>query len=244
MKIQIVKDYNEMSCKTAQIIADEIRKKPDLIMALPTGGTPAGTLNELVKIYQDGGLDFSRVVSFNIDEYVSLKPDNPQSYYYYLNEYLYRHVNIKIENTFVPNVLERDTQKACKDYDALIAELGDWDIVLLGIGNDGHIGFNLPEAELFANTHIENLNEDTIQANSRFFERLEEVPRQAMTSGVGIILKAKKIVLIANGENKAGAIAKLINQPVITPWLPASLLWLHRDVTIIIDEAAAELCIK
>lgn|GEM_PF-149911 len=240
MKVHIVKDYEEMSNKAAQIIAEEIRKKPNLVMALPTGGTPTGTLAELVRMHREGGLDFSDVISLNIDEYIPLKPDNPQSYYYYLNEYLYKHVNIKPENTYVPNVVDSDLQKACKEYDELIDKLGDLDFILLGIGNDGHIGFNMPGPELIANTHIENLNEDTIKANSRFFDNINEVPKQALTSGVGIILRAKKIVLIANGKNKAEAIDRLLNQQVINPMLPASLLWLHRDVTVIIDEEAAQ----
>ncbi|HHW01300.1 MAG TPA: glucosamine-6-phosphate deaminase [Thermoanaerobacterales bacterium] len=241
MDLIIEKNYEDMSRRAATIIADEIRKKPNLVMALPTGGTPLGTFEELVRMHREKNLDFSSAISFNIDEYVPLKPDNPQSYYYYMNENLYKKTNIKPENTFVPNVLDKDVEKVCREYENNISRCGGLDFILLGIGNDGHIGFNEPDDELFAYTHLANLSESTIKANSRFFSSPDEVPTQAITMGVGTILKAKKIVLIASGENKAAIVNKFLNSSVVTPQLPASFLLLHRNVTVIIDEAAAAL---
>ena len=242
MEFVIKKTYEDMSSAAADIIAGVIRQKPGTVIALPTGSTPVGTLEKLVSLHKNEGLDFSKAVSFNIDEYVPLAKDNPQGYYYYLYHYFYKHINIDINNTFVPDVLTEDVDKACSDYTALLNRHGNLDIIFLGIGTDGHIGFNLPhENKLQVFTHLQQMNEETIKANSRFFDSIEDVPKQAITMGIGNILSARKIVLVANGENKAQTIAKLSRQKTIETMFPASMLLLHDDVTVILDEAAAKL---
>lgn len=237
MKNIITKDYQEMSQLTARIIADEIKKKPNMAFAIPTGGTPIGTLQELVNIYNKEKLDFSKLKCFNIDEYVSLEKEHEQSYYYFLNHYLYQKTNISPSNTYVPNVFN-DLEKECHDYEKIIQEHGNFDFILLGIGEDGHIGFNEPQALHQAYCHVQKLDQSTIEANSRFFEKKEEVPKHAITLGMATILKSKKIVLIANGKKKANVIKKLLSTQEINPLFPASFLLLHNDVTIICDQDA------
>ena len=195
---------------------------------------------ELIKMYQDGELDFSKIKTVNLDEYVGLNPEHEQSYRHFMNENLFNHVNININNTIVPNGLAQDLNAECKEYDKKIEELGGIDVQLLGVGNNSHIAFNEPDKELSSGTHVITLTEDTIKANSRFFDTIDEVPKRAITMGLGEIMKAKKIVLIASGESKAEAIKGLFSGKITTE-NPASMLQMHRDVTVIVDKAAAKL---
>ncbi len=240
MKIIIVKDYNEMSIKGGEIIASLIDRKPEAILGLATGSTPEGLYKELIRLYEEGKLDFSKVTSVNLDEYYGLKGDHPQSYRYFMNEKLFNHINIDKARTYVPNGVAEDVEKECRDYDKRIQELGGIDLQLLGIGNNGHIAFNEPEEELSYGTHLTDLTESTITANSRFFDTLEEVPKRALTMGIGSIMKAKSILLIASGEGKAEAIKELVSGKITTK-SPATMLQVHHDVTLIVDEAAASL---
>ncbi len=242
MKFIIKETYEEISSTAANIIADIIREKPEAVVALPTGSTPVGALEKLADTHQKEGLDFSRVTSFNIDEYVPLPKDDPQGYYYYLYHHLYKKINIDLNKTYVPDVLAEDTEKACADYNEKLGQCGGLDVIFLGIGTDGHIGFNLPHKnKLQAFTHLQQMNEETIKANSRFFDSIEDVPKQAITMGIANILQARKIVLVANGQGKAQIVAKLSRQKTLETDFPASMLLLHKDVTVILDKAAAQM---
>ncbi len=244
MKILIEKDYDLASAQAASLIAEEIRKNPSFVAALPTGGTPLGTYRELTRQHQEEGLSFKGVTAFNIDEYEGMSPDDPNGYYYFLHDNLYRHVDIAPENTHVEDVRAADIQEACLRYEEAIRQAGGLDMAFLGIGNDGHIGFNEPGEGIQSITHLTDLTEETIQANARFFSSIDEVPRRAVTVGLGTIMKAKKLILLATGENKAEIMAALLGSSAITTRLPASVLWLHSDVTVIMDEAAASLIKK
>jgi len=240
VKLIIARDYEEMSKKAAQIIAEEIKKKPNLVLGLATGGTPVGTYRELVKMYKNGEVDFSRVITFNLDEYLGLSPDDERSYHYYMYSNFFNHVNVKPENIHIPNGVAEDIDEECRRYDEAIEKAGGIDLQLLGIGVNGHIGFNEPGDELLTATHVTNLAPDTIKANARFFESIDEVPKKAITVGLGTIMKAKKIILLASGREKAKIMAELLDEDAVSTKVPASFLLLHRDVTIIMDEEAAE----
>lgn len=237
MKIYRTKDYDEMSKKAAHIIAAQIVLKPDCVLGLATGSTPVGTYKNLVEWYKNGDLDFSTLSSCNLDEYRGLSPENDQSYRYFMNTNLFDHVNIRKDHTFVPDGQEADSNKACQMYEQIIQDLGGIDLQLLGLGHNGHIGFNEPAEEFPKITHCVDLTESTIQANKRFFEKESDVPRQAYTMGIGTIMSAKKILIVVSGEDKAEILNKIINGP-ITPQVPASILQLHPDVTIVADNAA------
>lgn len=237
MKFYCGEDYKAMSRITANIISAQIIMKPDCVLGLATGSSPEGTYAQLVEWYKKGDLDFSQVTSVNLDEYRGLSGDNDQSYRYFMNTHLFDHVNIDKSRTFVPNGLEPDSEKACREYDAVVEATGGVDLQLLGIGHNGHIGFNEPAKEFCKNTQCVDLTESTIEANKRFFEKEEDVPRQAYTMGIGTIMRAKKILLVASGEGKADIIAKAFTGP-ITPEVPASILQLHNDVTVVCDKAA------
>lgn len=237
MKFYCGEDYKAMSRIAANIISAQIIMKPDCVIGLATGSSPEGTYAQLVERYKKGDLDFSQITSVNLDEYRGLSGDNDQSYRYFMNTHLFDHVNINKSRTFVPNGLEPDSEKACSEYDAVIEATGGVDLQLLGIGHNGHIGFNEPAKEFCKNTQCVNLTESTIEANKRFFEKEEDVPRQAYTMGIGTIMRAKKILLVASGEGKADIIAKAFTGP-ITPEVPASILQLHNDVTVVCDKAA------
>lgn len=237
MTIYEAKDYQDMSKKAANIIAAQIIMKPDAVLGLATGSTPVGAYEGLVEKYKKGELDFSKVTSVNLDEYKGLPGDNDQSYRYFMNTNLFDHVNINKERTFVPNGLEEDSEKACSEYNDIIDSVGGIDLQLLGIGGNGHIGFNEPDEVFHAKTHCVDLTESTIQANARFFESMDEVPKQAYTMGIQNIMGAKKILLVASGEGKAKALYDSVCGP-ITPKVPASVLQLHNDVVIVADEAA------
>ena len=231
------KDYNDMSRKAANIISAQVIMKPHAVLGLATGSTPVGAYKQLVEWYNKGDLDFANVTSVNLDEYKGLSPENDQSYRYFMNTNLFNHVNINKERTFVPNGLEPDSEKACAAYNEIIRSVGGIDLQLLGLGNNGHIGFNEPGAAFEKETHCVDLTESTIQANKRFFEKVEDVPTQAYTMGIKNIMAAKKILLVATGSAKADALYKSLYGP-ITPKVPASILQLHPDLTVVADEDA------
>lgn len=241
MRIYITKDYAEMSRKAANIISAQIILKPDSLLGLATGSTPIGAYRQLVEWYEKGDLDFKEVVTVNLDEYKGLGPDNPQSYAYYMEDKLFKKVNIKPENTHLPDGLNNDTEDACNKYNELLEELGEQDLQLLGLGRNGHIGFNEPDEIFDQNVHCVSLTNSTIEANKRFFEAGEEVPKYAYTMGIRSILRSKKILVIASGEDKADAVKKAFFGPV-TPLVPASILQLHDDVILVTDEAAYSKC--
>lgn len=237
MRIIRTKDYDDMSRKAADIIAAQIIMKPDCVLGLATGSTPIGTYSRLVKKYKKGDLDFSGVTSVNLDEYKGLTKENDQSYYYFMNDNLFSKVNIDKSRTFLPDGTETDSEKACREYNQVIADVGGVDLQLLGLGHNGHIGFNEPGPVFEAETHCVDLTDSTIQANKRFFASIDDVPRQAYTMGIKTIMLARKILVVVSGADKA-AIVKKAFFGAITPEVPASVLQLHPDVTIVADEAA------
>ena len=237
MTIYRAKDYQDMSRKAANIISAQMILKPDCVLGLATGSSPVGTYKDLVARYQKGDLDFSNVTTINLDEYKGLGADNDQSYRYYMDRNLFDHVNIDRAKTFVPDGLEMDEEKACRDYNETIAQAGGIDLQLLGLGHNGHIGFNEPKDYFDGETHCVDLTESTIEANKRFFASEADVPRQAYTMGIQNIMQARKILLIVSGPEKADILHRVFHGP-ITPLVPASVLQLHRDVTVIADEAA------
>lgn len=237
MKIYKTKDYDAMSRKAASVIAAQMTLKTDSVLGLATGSTPVGTYKQLIQWYQEGILDFSDITSVNLDEYRGLSPESDQSYRYFMNHNLFDHVNIKKECTYVPDGLEADSETACKKYDEIIEQVGGIDLQILGLGHNGHIGFNEPGDIFEKTTHCVDLTESTIEANKRFFEKEEDVPRQAYTMGIQTIMKAKMILLLVSGEGKAQILRDVICGPV-TPRVPASILQMHPNVIIIADEAA------
>lgn len=237
MKLYRTADYQEMSRTAAMILAAQICLKPDCVLGLATGSTPVGTYEELVRRYQAGHLDFSQVKSANLDEYRGLPRDNDQSYSYFMQKHLFRHVNIRPENTFIPDGIQPDAGAECARYEETLARLGGVDLQILGLGHNGHIGFNEPADTFAQTTHCVELTPSTIEANKRFFEKEEDVPRQAYTMGIGTIMRAKKILLLVSGEGKADILRDVISGPV-TPRVPGSILQFHPDVTVIADEAA------
>ncbi len=239
MQIIIKKDGEEMGKLAAELIAAEMRKKEDMAIAFPTGSTPIKCYEHLVRIHKEEGLDFSKISGFNMDEYIPLPKEHPQSYCYFMRKYLYDQVNFCEENIYVPDVLAEDLQEACAAYTKQIKEKGDFDLILLGIGRDGHIAFNMPAEKSQVYAYVEQLSEKTIQDNARFFGADETVPSQAITLGMNIILNSKKVIMIADGKAKSEAVAAFLNNQEITPQLPASFLWIHPDVTVILDEDAA-----
>ncbi|HCJ76865.1 glucosamine-6-phosphate deaminase [Thermoguttaceae bacterium LCP21S3_D4] len=243
MRIYKAKDYNEMSRKAANIISAQIIMKPDAVLGLATGSSPIGTYKQLIDWYNKGDLDFSEIRSVNLDEYKGLDASNPQSYAYFMRHNLFDSVNIKLENTNIPNGLETDIEKECTRYNNIIKSLGGIDLQLLGIGNNGHIGFNEPGEAFEKETHCVKLTENTIQANARFFSSIDEVPTHAYSTGIKNIMQARSILLIASGEAKAEAMYQALFGP-ITPTVPASILQLHNNVSIVADEAALSLIIK
>lgn len=240
MRIIITKNYEDMSQKAANIISAQIITKPNCVLGLATGSTPIGTYKVLVDRYNNGDLDFSTVSTVNLDEYRGLTHDNDQSYYYFMMNNLFKHVNIDLNRTHVPDGTIEDADKACADYEEIVKSYGGVDLQLLGLGHNGHIGFNEPASEFPKTTHCVDLTESTIQANARFFEKIEDVPTQAYTMGIGTIMAAKKVLLIASGKDKAEIVKKAFFGPVV-PEVPASILQMHQDVTIVIDEDAASL---
>lgn len=237
MVIYRATDYHDMSRKAANIISAQIIMKPNCVLGLATGSSPVGTYKQLVEWYKKGDLDFSKVTSINLDEYKGLGPDNAQSYRYFMNTHLFDLVNIDKSRTFVPDGLEPDSEKACSVYNHIIAREGGIDLQLLGLGRNGHIGFNEPGEAFEKETHCVDLTESTIEANKRFFACEEDVPRQAYSMGIKSIMQAKKILVVVSGADKADALKATISGP-ITPAVPASILQLHNDVTIVADADA------
>ena len=237
MQIYRAKDYHDMSRKAANIISAQVIMKPSCVLGLATGSTPIGTYRQLIEWYEKGDLDFAHVTSVNLDEYKGLSGDNDQSYRYFMNHNFFSHINIPMERTFVPNGLEKDSDAACAAYNEIIRSCGGIDLQLLGLGHNGHIGFNEPGEAFEKETHCVDLTESTIEANKRFFEKEEDVPRQAYTMGIKNIMQARKILLVVSGEDKADILAQVLEGP-ITPQIPASILQLHNDVTVVADEAA------
>ncbi len=234
MKFITVENYETLSRKAAAIIAAEVVRKPNCVLGLATGSSPVGTYKNLIEWCKNGDLDFSTVSSINLDEYTGLDGDNDQSYRYFMNDNLFNHININKANTFVPNGKAADIKAECEDYDERIKEMGI-DIQLLGIGLDGHIGFNEPDEFFTKETHQVTLDPSTIEANARFFQSIDDVPKTAITMGMGGIMSAKKVLLIANGQNKKAILEKAFFGP-IDPKVPASILQLHPDVTVIFSE--------
>ena len=232
MNIIVCKNYDEMSLRAAKILAEQIKEKPDSVLGLATGSTPEGMYADLVKMYEKGEISFKNITSVNLDEYYPIDPANDQSYRYFMNYHLFDHVDIDKENTNVPDGTAADPVAEGKRYEALIDSLGGVDLQILGIGGNGHIGFNEPDSKLVLDTHVTDLTESTIKANSRFFASANDVPRQALTMGIGSIFKAKKIVLMASGANKKAAVSALLKRDIDTN-CPATMLNLHPDVTLV-----------
>lgn len=238
MRVIVTEDYAGMSRKAAELIAAQILLNPQSVLGLATGSTPIGLYQCLVEKYRAGELDFSRIRSVNLDEYLGLSPEDDQSYRYFMNENLFRHININLANTYVPDGIAKDPVAECARYDELICRLGGIDMQLLGIGNNGHIGFNEPANTFALSTHCVALTESTIQANARFFADSEQVPQQALTMGIGQIMRARRVIVIASGSEKREALRKAFWGPV-TPEVPASILQMHPDVTLVMDRQAA-----
>lgn len=235
MRFIKVENYEKLSRQAANIISAQVIIKPDSVLGLATGSTPIGAYTQLIKWFEKEDVDFSQTTTVNLDEYVGLNGDNDQSYRYFMDNTFFNHINIKKENTFVPNGCASDLEAEGVAYDTKIKELGGIDLQLLGIGVDGHIGFNEPDDVFVKGTHVVKLHESTIEANSRFFEKKEDVPTKAITMGMLSIMQAKKILLIANGQNKKEILEKAFYGP-ITPQIPASILQLHPDITVIYSE--------
>ena len=238
MDVVIAKDYEDMSERAAEIIIAALRRKPQLVLGLATGSTPRGLYARLVKAHQEQGLSFARVVTFNLDEYVGLPPDHPQSYRRFMDANLFDHINIKKKNTHVPDGLATKLSAYCKKYDRMIKQAGGIDIQVLGIGRDGHLGFNEPGTSLSSRTQVVTLARETIEDNARFFRSMDEVPKFAISMGVGTILDARLCMLVANGAGKAEAVRGCVEGP-LTAMCTASALQMHPHAVVIVDEAAA-----
>ena len=240
MRIYKTKDYEDMSRKAANIISAQVILKPDCVLGLATGATPIGTYKQLIEWYKKGDIDFSEVSSVNLDEYKGLPKENDQSYYYFMHHNFFDHINIHPERVFLPDGMNENSKEECFRYDQIIKLLGGVDLQLLGLGHNGHIGFNEPADEAKKGTHCVDLQPSTIEANARFFESIDDVPKQAYTMGIRTIMQAKKILVVVSGKGKAEIVRKAFTGPVTTQ-VPASLLQLHPDVTIIGDEEALSL---
>jgi len=240
MELIVVKNYEEMSKKAASIISSQVIIEPNSVLGLATGDTPLGMYKELIKKYKENEVDFSKVKTFNLDEYYGLERDNIQSYYFYMINNFFKFINIDSNNINIPNGTSNDIEEDCLNYERKIKEAGGIDIQVLGIGVNGHIGFNEPNVNFEAQTHLVNLNENTIKSNARFFNSIDEVPKKAISMGIKTILQSKKIILLASGESKAEAVYNTVKGK-ISPEIPSSILQLHQNVTIILDESAAKL---
>ena len=244
MEVVIKRDYDQMSKAAAQLVVDVLNTKPNAVLGMATGSTPLGLYQELVRLYKAGHVDFSRVTTFNLDEYVGLPANHPQSYHYFMREHFFQHVNIPQHNINIPSGTTSNYPAFCQWYEGRIADCGGIDVQILGIGTDGHIAFNEPGSSLSSRTRLKTLSKQTIDDNARFFERRESVPVYAITMGVGTILDARRLVLVASGKTKAKAIAHAVEGPV-TSMVTASAIQLHRDATVIVDgEAAAGLTMR
>ena len=241
MRVIRCKDYHDMSRKAANIISAQVILKPDAILGLATGSSPIGTYQQLIDWYKKGDIDFSQVHTYNLDEYRGLTYEDPQSYHYFMRKNFFDSVNIDLANTHVPDGADSDIEHACTSYDAMVKAAGYVDLQLLGIGRNGHIGFNEPDEVFSKGTHCVDLTPSTIEANSRLFDSPDQVPRQAYTMGIQTIMHARCIILVASGTEKAQAVKDMIYGPV-TPKVPASILQLHTNCTVVADAAALSLC--
>ena len=239
MKLIETKNYDELSRVAADMLISEIKAKPDCVLGLATGSTPIGTYDKLIEAYKSNEVSFAKVKSINLDEYVGISWSNTESYRYFMNEHLFDHVDIDKSRTHVPDGLAKDPAAMGQAYDAAIEAAGGIDLQVLGLGPNGHIAFNEPEEELYAGTHLTGLTESTIKANSRFFEKIEDVPTQAVTMGIGSIMKARKIIVLASGKGKHPVIEKMLSGRITTQ-CPGTLLLAHADVTLIVDKDAFE----
>lgn len=236
IEIKYFESYEELSKQAAKMVAEAITKKPEFVLGLPTGSTPLGMYKNLIELHKSGEVDFSNVRTFNLDEYYPIKHSDEQSYYKFMFDNFFGSINVKPENIHIPNGETNDPVTECAEYDAKIDSAGGIDLMVLGIGANGHIGFNEPDASLIPDTHIAELTENTIQANARFFNSADEVPKKALTMGVGsIIAKSKKIVLLVSGESKTQIFKQFLSDNKISTENPATLLYLHNDVTIFSD---------
>lgn len=240
LKIIVCENYEEMSRQAAKIVSSQLIVKPNSILGLATGSTPIGLYQNLIQMNQKGEIDFSEVKTFNLDEYYPIKKSNDQSYDYFMNEQLFSKVNIDKKNIDIPNGEADDPVAECERYENELSKIGGVDLQVLGIGQNGHIAFNEPDENLVAVTHLTDLTQNTIEANARFFESADDVPKKALTMGMGSILKAKKIIILANGANKAKAVSELLNDNINTS-NPATMLKVHKDVTLICDKDAFSL---
>lgn len=239
MKVIVVKDYAELSRVGADVIKQVLQDKPNAVLGLATGSTPIGMYKLLIDACNNGEIGFAKVQTVNLDEYVGLDEKNNQSYVYFMREQLFNHVDIDLANTHLPNGKASNLQAECENYTKLVASLTQ-DVQVLGLGSNGHIGFNEPNTPFDSHTHLVNLTENTIKDNSRLFERIEDVPRQALTMGIADILQSRKILMLASGANKAQAVYGMVKGEV-SPLCPASVLQMHNDVIVVVDEAAASL---
>ena len=237
MRIYEAADYQSMSRRAANIISAHVILKPNCVLGLATGSTPIGAYKQLIEWYKKGDLSFAETKSVNLDEYMGLSPHHEQSYRYFMNTHLFHKININHANTYVPNGTEPDAEKACQAYNELLHKIGPADIQILGLGHDGHIGFNEPGTVFKKETHCVDLTESTIEANKRFFASEADVPRQAYSLGIKNIMQARKILVIVSGKDKADALYNAVHGE-ITPAVPASILQLHNDVTIVADADA------
>lgn len=237
MRVIVTKNYDEMSKVAARMIVSQVILKPNSILGLATGSTPIGTYKEIIKSFELGIVDFKEVISFNLDEYLNIEKENSQSYDYFMKENLFNHININKKNTYIPDGMSLDILNECRLYDKKIFEAGGLDIQLLGIGRNGHIGFNEPDIQFEARTHVVELDQQTIKDNARFFDSVDQVPTKAISMGIKTIMHSKKIILLASGKEKADAVFEAVHG-LIRPKLPASVLQLHPDVVFIVDEEA------
>jgi glucosamine-6-phosphate deaminase len=237
MNIIIFQSYQEMSEAGATIIVDLLKQKPKSVLGLATGGTPVGIYEQLNKMYSEHKVSFKEATSFNLDEYIGIPQDHPESYYSYMQHHLFQHIDLPAQQAFIPNSSAENLNKECERYDLLIQQIGQIDLQILGIGHNGHIGFNEPAQGLLSGTHIVKLSKDTRRANARFFDKIEQVPEFAITMGVGTILKAKQILLIVKGADKADIVERALTCPITTE-LPASLLQTHSNLTVLVTEEA------
>jgi glucosamine-6-phosphate deaminase len=238
MLVVVKENYGEVSKEAAAQIASLVREKPDCVLGFATGSTPLGTYKELARLHREEGLDFSKVTTFNLDEYVGLPPSHPKSYHRYMMENLFDHINVDRKNIFIPMGMAENVHTFCAWYEEKIEKMGGIDLQILGIGANGHIAFNEPGSSLGSRTRVKTLSEKTIRDNRRFFAKEEEVPRYAITMGVGTIMEAHQLLLLASGATKTDAIRATVEGP-ITAWYPATIVQMHRFATIVIDKEAA-----
>ena len=238
MQLAVVKDYGELSRRAARFVARRLLEKPDIVLALPTGDTPKGMYKVLVRLYREGMVDFSQATAFNLDEYLGLPPDHPESFASYMSRHLWEQVNLRKENVHIPQSLPENPEAECRRYEGLIEKAGGIDLAVLGLGENGHIAFNEPGTPFESRTHVAELSRETREGEAARFGGLEGVPQRAITMGVRTIMNARELLLLVSGEEKAAVLSRALEGPV-TPEVPASVLQLHPRLTVLADAAAA-----